>query len=166
MHINLNMSSCNGNSLKTCFKVDTGAGGNLLPLGEFFKHLPEANLNDLAKTVDPYTKLYAYNNTEIKQLGVYELLVGYKTNSKICEFYVVDFCTAILGIHGSESLKLVTVHFNSIDAEISQAESLLKEPTGSTPMYVNAIQGADNKFSIKIKHDYSDMHSKSHYGLN
>ena len=54
--------------MKTCFKVDTGADGNLLPLGEFFKHFPEANLNDLAKTIDPHTKLYAYNNTEIKQL--------------------------------------------------------------------------------------------------
>ena len=51
MHINLNMRSCNGNSMKTHLKVDTGADGNLLPLGEFFKHFPEANLNDLAKTV-------------------------------------------------------------------------------------------------------------------
>ena len=110
MHINLNMRSCNGNSMKTHFKVDTGADGNLLPLGEFFKHFPEANLNDLAKTVDPHTKLYAYNNMEIKQLGVCKLLVEYKTNRKICEFYIVDFPTAILGIHDSESLKLITVH--------------------------------------------------------
>ena len=73
MHINLNTKSCNGNSMKTCIKVDTGADGNLLPLGEFFKHFPEANLNDLAKTVHPHTKLYSYNNTEIKQLGVCEL---------------------------------------------------------------------------------------------
>ena len=49
MHINLNMRSCNGNSMKTHFKVDTGADGNLLPFGEFFKPFPEANLNDLAK---------------------------------------------------------------------------------------------------------------------
>ena len=48
--------------MKTHFKVDIGADGNLLPLGEFFKHFPEANLNDLANTVDPHTKLYAYNN--------------------------------------------------------------------------------------------------------
>ena len=33
MHIKLNTKSCNGNSMKTHFKVDTGAGGNLLPLG-------------------------------------------------------------------------------------------------------------------------------------
>ena len=29
--------------MKPHFKVDTGADGNLLPLGEFFKHFPEAN---------------------------------------------------------------------------------------------------------------------------
>ena len=68
--------------MKTHFKVDTGADRNLLPLGEFFKHFPEANLNDLAKTVDPHTKLYAYNNTEIKQLGVCELLVEYQNTRK------------------------------------------------------------------------------------
>ena len=106
MHISLRTKSCNGNSMKTHFKVNTGADGNLLPLGEFFKHFPEANLNDLAKTVDPHTKLYAYNNMEIKQLGVLELLVEYKSNSKIC-ICVVDFPTAILGIHDSESLKLI-----------------------------------------------------------
>ena len=54
-----------------------------------------------SKTVDPHTKLYAYNNTEIKQLGICELLVEYKVNRKICEFYIVDFPTDILGIHDS-----------------------------------------------------------------
>ena len=51
MHINVNMKSCNGRSMKTHFKVDTGADGDLLPFGEFFKHFPGANLNDLATTV-------------------------------------------------------------------------------------------------------------------
>ena len=87
--------------MKTHFKADTGADGNLLSLGEFFKNFPEANLNDLYKTVDPNTKLYTYNNTEIKQLGLCDLLVEYKSNRKICEFYVVDFPTAILGMHNS-----------------------------------------------------------------
>ena len=52
MHIKLNTKSCNESSLKTCFKVDTGADGNLLSLGEFFKHFPDANMNQLAKTRD------------------------------------------------------------------------------------------------------------------
>ena len=59
MYIKLNTKSCNGNSLKTRFKVDTGADGNL-------PHFPNANMTQLAKTIDSSTKLYAYNNTEIK----------------------------------------------------------------------------------------------------
>ena len=63
-----------------------------------------------------------------------------------------------MAIHDSESLKLITVHFDRIEAEISQAESSLKVKQ-STPMYVNAIQDdADsNEFSIKIKCDYKDL---------
>ena len=158
MDINLNTRPCNGNNRKTHFKVDTGADGNLAPLGEFFKHFPESNLNDLAKTIDPHTKLYAYNNTEIKQLGVCELLVEYKSSRKICGFYVVNFPTAILGIHDSESLKLITIHFDSIKAEMSQPELSLKTKQ-STPMYINAIQNdaGSDKFSIKIKCDYKDL---------
>ena len=59
-----------------------------------------------------------------------------------------------MGIHDSESLKLITVHFDSIEAEMSQVET-----PRSTPMYVNAIQNdADSdEFSIKIKHDYKDL---------
>ena len=131
--------------MKTHFKVDTGADGNLLALGEFFKHFPDANMTLLAKTIDPHTKLYAYNNTEIKQLGVCKLLVEYKTNRKICEFYVVDFPTAILGIHDSESLKLNTVHFDSIEAEMSQVET-----PRSTLMYVNAIQNDADSDELEI----------------
>ena len=147
MHISLKTKSCNGGSMKMCFKVDTGADGNLLPLGEFFKHFPEANLNDLAKKIDPYTQLYAYNNTEIKQLGVCELLVEYKSNSRISKFYVVDFPTAILGIHD------ITVHFDAIDAETSQTESVPR----STTMYVNAIQGDDDEFTVEIKCECKDL---------
>ena len=115
-------------------------------------------MTQLAKTIDLHTKLYAYNNTKIKQLGVCELLVEYKTNRKICEFYVFDFPTAILGIHDSESLKLITVHFDNIEAKTSHTELLKGKESQSTPMYVNAIQGAEeNEFSIKIKHDYKDL---------
>ena len=89
-------------------------------------------------------------------------MVEYKTNRKICEFYVVDFATAILGIHDSESLKLITVHFDSIGAEISQPDpesELSLKTKQSTSMYVNAIQNdADSdEFSIKIKCEYRDL---------
>ena len=91
---------------------------------------------------------------EIKQLGICELLVEYKECHKICQFCVVDFPTAILGIHNSESLRLITIHFDCIGAEISQ---VLPETEGK--MYVNAIQNdADSdEFSIKIKREYKDL---------
>ena len=115
-------------------------------------------MTELAKTIDPHTKLYVYNNTEIKQLCGCKLLVDYKMNRKVCEFCVVDFPTAILGIHDYESLKLITIHFDSIEAETSHTESLKGKAGQSTPMYVNAIQDAkENEFSIKIKHDYKDL---------
>ena len=88
--------------LKTHFKVDMGADGNLLPLAEFFKHFPDANTNELTRTRDPHTKLCAYNQTEIRQSSVCELMVQYQSSKKICD---------------SENLKLVMVHFNSVENE-------------------------------------------------
>ena len=81
------------------------------------------------------------------------MLVEYKSNRKICEFYVFEFPTAILGIHDSESLKLITVYFDAIGTETSQIKSVLRP----TPTYVNAIQGADDEFSVKIKCEYQDL---------
>ena len=56
-------------------------------------------------------------------------------------------------------VKLITVHFNSIEAETSHTESLKGKASQSTPMYVNAIQSNAylDEFSIKIKCDYKDL---------
>ena len=75
MYINLKAKSCNGTSMVTKFKVNTGADGNLLPLAEFFKHFPDVNMNQLVRTRDLSTTLYAYINTEVKQLGMCELML-------------------------------------------------------------------------------------------
>ena len=162
VHIGLKTKACNGVQQTTKFKVDTGVDGNLLPVSEFFKHFPNANMNQLAKTIDPHTRLYAYNQTEIRQLGVCELLVQYKSMQKICDFFVVDFPTAIFRINDSESLKLITVHFNSIDSEISQSANDVFKSHGKgtgfmlTPVHVNTIQD-DDKFTVIIKCDYSNL---------
>ena len=103
MHINLKAESCNGTSMITKFKVNTGADGNVLPLAEFFKHFPDVNMNQLARTRGLSTALYAYNNTEVKQLGVCELMLEYRDCCKFCQFYVVDFPTAIIGISDSQT---------------------------------------------------------------
>ena len=64
-----------------------------------------------------------------------------------------DFPTAILGIHDSESLKLLTVHFNTVETEISQGSL--------TQICVHAIQNdADSdKFMTEIRQKYSDLFS-------
>ena len=160
MHIKLSTKSCNGNSLRICSKSTQVQMATCYYWENFLSTSPNANMTQLAKTIDPHAKLYAYNNTEIKQLGVCKLLVEYKANRKICESYVVDFPTAILGIHNCESLKLIIVHFDSIGAEMFQPESELSlKVIQSTPMYVNAIQNdADlDEFSTKIKYDYKDL---------
>ena len=79
------------------------------------------------------------------------MLIEYRECCKICQFYVVDFPMAIIGIHDSESLKLVTVHFNGVDAEIPQESGIKK--------HVDAIQGKidTDEFSIKIHHEYKDL---------
>ena len=71
-------------------------------------------------------------------------------------FYVVDFPTAILGIQDSESLRLITVHFDNIGSEISQPEpdsepelSLKTKQSSST--YVNAIQMIQIQMSLASK---------------
>ena len=63
---------------------------------------------------------------------------------------MVDFPTTILGIHDSESLGLITVHFDCIGAETSRI---------SPKMYVNAInsEADSDDFSIRIKHEYKDL---------
>ena len=69
-------------------------------------------------------------------------MVQYNGKCKICEFYVGDFPTAILGIHGSEDLKLITVHFNSIE-NVDQTES----ESPKLP-YVNAVASDDDEFGV------------------
>ena len=58
-------------------------------------------------------------------------------------------------MHDSESLKLITVHFDAIDAETSQIE-LVPRPT---PMFVNAIHSADDEFSAQSKCEYKDLYT-------
>ena len=109
--------------------------------------------------MDHHTKLYAYNDTEIKQLGVCKLLVEYGQNKKICEFYVVDFPTGILGIHDSESLKLLTVHFNAVETEMSQGITLKELLHLPNQLHVNAIQNdiGPDEFSTQVRRKYKDL---------
>ena len=93
------------------FKVDTGADGNLMLITMFTKLFPRVSLDALAKTIKSGISLYAYNNTPIKQFGTCSVHLNFKGKSGICQFYVVEHTTAILGISNSEKLGLVRVNF-------------------------------------------------------
>ena len=59
-------------------------------------------------------------------------------------------------MHDFESLQYISVVY--MPRHHTCTELLKGKANQSAPMYVNAIQGAEeNEFSVKIKHDYSDL---------
>ena len=78
------------------FKLDSGAGANLLPIGMYKKLFPDRKLNG---TADKRIQLTAANKTRIKQLGTVQLRVHVGNKDKVCLFYVVpDKCRPIFGL--------------------------------------------------------------------
>ncbi|XP_038052821.1 uncharacterized protein LOC119725487 [Patiria miniata] len=90
-------------------KVDTGAGGNTLPL-RTIKQMYGCRWKSFVQPVK--TKLTAYNGTEIVCLGCIELLCRYKTPKWTKNrFYVVDVPgPAIAGLPMCCELEVVTIH--------------------------------------------------------
>ena len=100
-------------------KVDTGAGGNVMPLRAFAKLFP----NWLTKTRMPVglrkcnTKLRAYNGTNIPQLGALETTITWKdeetkeVNKMDTTFYIADTPgPAILGLPSCSRLRIVNLN--------------------------------------------------------
>ena len=88
------------------FKLDSGAGANLLPIGMYKKLFPDRKLNG---TADKRIQLIAANKTRIKQLGTVRLRVHVGNKNKVCLFYVVpDKCRPIFGLPDLTSMRLLT----------------------------------------------------------
>ena len=71
---------------KHCFKIDSGACGNLMPLSMFkslYNHVP-AN-----STVNSAVHLLDYNKKEIKHLGICDVTVRLRSTVKHAHFDVV-----------------------------------------------------------------------------
>ena len=82
--------------LKQCFKIDSGACGNLMPLS-MFKSL--YNWVPSSTTVNSAVHLLDYNKQEIKQLGTCHVLARFKSTTKHVHFYVVpDRLKPIIGV--------------------------------------------------------------------
>ena len=100
-------------------KVDTGAGGNVMPLRAFAKLFP----NWLMKTGMPTglqkcnTKLRAYNGTNIPQLGALDTPITWKdeetkeVNKMDTTFYVANTPgPAVLGLPSCSRLRIVNLN--------------------------------------------------------
>ena len=110
---------------KSClnkFKVDTGADGNLLPIG-VYKHLG-GNVDKLAKTIARSLRLVEYSNTEIKQYGNCYITVQFKAKRLETKFFVMDQTTTLIGLIDSIRLGLIMVIcFDSLSSVSNNDES-------------------------------------------
>ena len=90
-------------------KVDTGSGGNTLPLRTINQMYTS---NKWKQIVQPTThKLKAYNGKPVKCLGTIDIVCKYKSEWSTERFYVVDVPgPVIVGLPTSEKLKLITIH--------------------------------------------------------
>ena len=94
--------------LRERFKIDSGACGNLMPLG-MYKSLYSKEPS--ASTINHSVHLLDYNKQEIKQLGTCKVLVRFRTITKPVYFYVVlDRLKPIIGVSDALSLRLTSFY--------------------------------------------------------
>ena len=99
-------------------KVDTGAGGNILPLRLFRQMYPEQiDPQGLPTGLTPTpTRLFAYNGTRIPQHGALDVWTRWKPHNQrprcLCtRWYIADTQgPAILGLPASQRLGVVTMN--------------------------------------------------------
>ena len=113
--VNLNMASKTKHQ-RVRTKIDSGLDGNLLTLSVYLSLFPGATHRSLLQSVDLNVSLYAYNSTEIQQLGRCKLRVSFKNHSTLCDFYITDQQTTLFGLPDTENLKIITVHADPEDS--------------------------------------------------
>ena len=92
-----------------CFKVDSGASGNFLPLCSHKKIFPNVAQTELERSIDHRFQLLAYNKKIIKQLGVCYLHVkNSQGHTKLCKFFTVNSkFNPIIGVNCALRLGLI-----------------------------------------------------------
>ena len=151
------------------FKLDTGAGGNMLSYDTWKEFFPGQSGTALARTIDRGVTLQAYNKSEIHQLGTCNLQISHNGTMHTCHFFIVPSqYHPILGLNDLMALNLVTFNCptttswssshisTSIDtvtcASVNQTIDI-KRPLTLTdiidnPKYKHLFQGV-GKFKIK-----------------
>ena len=151
------------------FKLDTGAGGNMLPYDIWRDFYPGKSKSDLARTIDKSVTLQAYNKSEICQLGTCSLKVSHNGVSRSCNFFVVPSqFRPILGLNDLTTLNLVTfncptttswsssltstsfdtVTCDSVDQTVNLTKPLTVTDIVDNPKYKQLFTGV-GKFKIK-----------------
>ena len=159
MHTTLQCTTPDGRSSDQTFKVDTGGDGNLMPISMFSKIFPKVNLDALSQMINKSVTLFAYIDTEIKQLGTCSVRLSFRKRSQVCKFFVVEHETAIIGITDSEKLGLVSVNFDMVQnekhvkiiGEVNVEESFKRTIEREYPDLFKGIGLMDGEISIKLK---------------
>ena len=91
----LTLSNKAGKTQLTRFKLDSGAGANLLPIGTYYKLFNKGD-RDLEASRDPRVSLVAANKSKIKQLGTVRLRVHVGEFERVCKCQGVDYTVKLL----------------------------------------------------------------------
>ena len=103
----LTLSNKAGKTQLTRFKLDSGAGANLLPIGTYYKLFNKED-RDLEASRDPRVSLVAANKSRIKQLGTVRLRVHVGEFERVCKFYVVpNYVKPIFGLPDLTRMQIV-----------------------------------------------------------
>ena len=134
----LTLSNRAGKVQVTRFKLDSGAGANLLPVGTYYKLFNKED-RDLEASRDPRVSLVAANKSRIKQLGSVRLRVQVGEFERVCKFYVVpNYVRPIFGLPDLTRMQLlrfsmpIVSQWTEGETSIDEASSPSSLPSGLT----------------------------------
>ena len=149
---------------KQCFKIDSGACGNLMPLS-MYKSMYNHVLS--STTVNSAAHLLDYNKHEIKEYGTCVVSAKYRSNVKQVPFYVVsDKLKPIIGVSDAFALRLTSFHCpiytdwqsnltNSVDSIHSNANSTICRASARPPAFLSttshipsSLEGTRNRKAL------------------
>ena len=129
----LTLSNRAGKVQVTRFKLDSGAGANLLPVGTYYKLFNRED-RDLEASRDPRVSLVTANKSRIKQLGSVRLRVQVGEFERVCKFYVVpNYVRPIFGLPDLTRMQLVRFSM-PIVSQWTEGETPIDEASGPVPI--------------------------------
>ena len=129
----LTLSNRAGKVQVTRFKLDSGAGANLLPVGTYYKLFNKED-RDLEASRDPRVSLVAANKSKIKQLGSVRLRVQVGEFERVCKFYVVpNYVRPIFGLPDLTRMQLVRFSM-PIVSQWTEGETSIDEASSPVPI--------------------------------